>query len=248
MNENPRFDLSSDSGPVQRSHRRLRAPARGAIWLSLCLVMFAGLAAACGSSSKPNGQSAQPSGHPNATGQVPTPTLDTAAFEHDGGAFSTNGSVLSDAGYTDRYEFGKALVHLGEALTVISQGLPKAVDLNAVQTAKPGSVICEACVIWQPNGRRDTALPPGDHGERIYEIDVDLGPYVKGGDAVAYVWFLSRAAGDALDKTDLTATPEPYPSQAFSFTIDKDTAGALLDVFWMKGAAPTDSPTDSPTD
>jgi hypothetical protein len=130
---------------------------------------------------------------------------------------------------------------MAEAYAVISQGLPKAVDMNATQTAKPGSVICEVCVMWQPNGRHDTALPPGNHGERIYEIDVDLGPYLKGGDAVAYVWFLSRAAGDALDKTDLTATPDPYPAQALSFTIGKDTAAALLNVFWVKGAAASPS-------
>jgi len=232
LNEYPWFDLAGTRGS------RLGAPTRGAIRLSLCLVLFAGLAAACGS-SKPNGQSAQPSLNPAATAQGPSVSFDTTAFGSDAGGFGTNGSALTDAGYTERYESMKGLDHLAEAYAIITNGLPKAVDLNQVKAEAPGTILCEVSVLWQPMGRRDTVLPPGGHGERIYELDVDLGPYIKGGDAVAYVWFLSRADGDALDPHDLTATPKTYPSQAFSFKIDNETAGALLNLFWVKGASPT---------
>lgn len=232
MNEYRWFDLSGARGS------RIGAPARRAIRLSLCLVLFAGLAAACGS-SKPSVQSGQPSQGPAASANGPSVSFDPAAYESDSGGFGSTGSVLEDAGYTDRYQSMGGLDHLADAYSIIVRGLPKAVDLNQVKAEAPGAISCEVSVEWQPMGRRDTALPPGSHGERIYELDVDLGPYVKGGDAVAYVWFLSRADGDALDKIDLTATPKAYPNQAFSFKIDKETAGALLDVFWVKGASPS---------
>jgi hypothetical protein len=234
---------------------------RGAIRLGLCLVLFAGVAAACGS-SQATGQSAGPnlssaassqgpaacaqgpaasSQGPAASAQAPSVSFDTTAFSCDGGGYGTSGTALEDAGYTDRYQDLKGIDHMAEAYAIIVHGLPSAVDLNQVQSAAPGAITCEVVINWQPMGRRDTVLPPGNHGERIYELDLDIGPYVKGGDAVAYVWFLSRAQGNALDPNDLTATPSPYPNQAFSFKIDKATAAALLDLFWVKGAAPTAS-------
>ena len=39
----------------------------------------------------------------------------------------------------------------------------------------------------------------------------------------------------------MTATPSPYPTKAYEFQIDKTTAAALLDMFWVKGATPTAS-------
>ena len=225
------------------------SPIRRAVQLGLCLMLFAGLAVGCGG-SKSSTQTAQlslslPSPSPKASASpMPSPTLDLNAFESDGGAFGTNGPALEDAGYTDRYPDLEGLDHMKEAYTIIVNGLPKAVDLNQVKTEAPGMISSDAYVNWQPMGRRDTVLPPGNHGERIYELDVDLGSYVKGGDAVAHVWFITRAQGDALDPVHLTATPNPYPSQAFTFKLDSGTAAALLNLFWVKGAAPTESPTD----
>jgi hypothetical protein len=237
VNAYPGFD------PAESEGSRLGAPARRAIRLSLCLVLFAGLAAACGSGQS-SGQSGQPSGNPGASAQGPSGSLDLTAFASDGGGYGISGSTLEDAGYTDRYQGTDGLDHLKEAYAVITHGLPTAVDLNQVQTEKPGDVSSDAYVVWEPNGRRDTVMPPGNHGERIYELEVDLGPYITGGDAVVWVWYLSRAEGDALDKIDLTATPQTYPTQAYSFQIDKATAGAVLDLFWIKGAPPTNSPAD----
>ncbi len=248
MNEYPWFDLAG------KRDSRLGAPVRGAIRLGLCMVLFAGVAAACGS-SKATGQSAGPnfssaassqgpaacSQGPAASAQAPSVSFGTTAFSCDGGGYGTSGTALEDAGYTDRYQDLKGIDHMAEAYAIIVHGLPSAVDLNQVQSAAPGAITCEVVINWQPMGRRDTVLPPGNHGERIYELDLDIGPYLKGGDAVAYVWFLSRAQGNALDPNDLTATPSPYPNQAFSFKIDKATAAALLDLFWVKGAAPTAS-------
>ena len=244
MNEYPGFDLAGTRGS------RLGASTRRAMRLSLCLVLFAGVAAACGS-SKSTEQNAQPSSAasaqgptvsgPAASAQAPLVSFDPADYQSDGGGFSTNGSALEDAGYTDRYQGLDGLDHMDQAYATIVNGLPKAVDLNQTKAEGPGNVACEVCVQWQPLGRRDTALPPGGHGERIYELDVDLGPYLKGGDAVAYVWFVTRAQGNALDPHDMTATPDPYPTKAYSFTIDKVTAGALISIFWVKGAAPTAS-------
>jgi hypothetical protein len=238
VNDCPRFDLFGAQGS------RIGAQTRGAIWLGLCLVLFAGVAAACGGSkaSGPGDHSSPGSSPGSATSaQPPAVSFDPAAFESDSGGFGTSGSTLTDAGYTERYtQSGEGIDHLGEAFVIITNRLPKAVDLNQVKPGAPGSIPSEVYVQWQPNGRRDTVLPPGNHGERIYELDVDLGPYLKGGDAVAYVWFLSRAEGDALDKNDLSATPKTYPSQAYTFTLDKATAAALLDVFWVKGVAPSD--------
>ena len=230
MNDHPEFSLARSRGS------RFGVPVRGAIRLGLCVVMFAGVAAACGS-SKSTGQNAQSSSA--ASAQAPSVTVDRAAFQSDGGAFGGGGSTLSDAGYTDRYQDLDGLDHLPEAYAIILNALPSAVDLNQVKTEAPGSISSDAYINWQPMGRRDTVLPPGNHGERIYELDVDLGPYLTGGDAVAYVWFLSRAEGNALDPFDLTATPKTYPTQAYSFGLDKATAGALINVFWVKGAAPT---------
>ena len=232
MNDYTGFDPAGSRGS------RLGAPARVAIRLGLCLVLFAGVAAACGSSTS-SAQSAQPSLGPAASGGAPSVGFDTTQFALDGGGFGTTGSALADAGYTDRYQSSTGLDHLAEAYAIIVNGLPKAVDLNQTKAEKPGNISSDVYVLWQPMGRRDTVLPPGGHGERIYELDVDLGPYITGGDAVAYVWFLSRAEGDALDPHDLTATPAAYPTQAFTFKLDSGTAGALLNVFWVKGAAPT---------
>ena len=234
MNDYPEFS------PARSRGWRFGAPVRGAIRLGLCVVLFAGVAAACGS-SKSTGQNAQPSSATSA--QAPAVSFDPAAFASDGGAFGSGSSALSDAGYTDRYQDMAGLDHMAEAYAIIVSALPSAVDLNQVTTQAPGSISSDAYVNWQPMGRRDTALPPGNHGERIYELDVDLGPYLTGGDAVAYVWFLSRAEGNALDPNDLTATPKTYPTQSYSFGLDKATAGALINIFWVKGAAA--SPTAS---
>lgn len=234
MNDYRGFDLAQSRGS------RLGSAARRAIRLGLCLVLFAGVAVACGG-SKSSGQSGQPANNPAASVNGPAVTFDTTAFSSDGGGYSTNGSALEDAGYTDRYQDLAGLDHMAEAYAIILNALPKAVDLNQVKAEQPGTISCDVCINWQPMGRRDTALPPGNHGERIYEVDIDLGPYLKNGDSVAYVWFLSRADAASLDPIDLTATPQAYPSQAYTFTIDKATAGALFDIFWVKGAAPTNS-------
>jgi hypothetical protein len=216
---------------------RVGASVRGAAGLCLSLVVAAGLAA-CGSSapSAQSTQSTQPTLSPSPTA-VETPGGAEAtpfAWSSDSGGVGTIGSTLSDAGYTDRYEDG-ALDHLGEAFALIEQGLPKAVDLDEVKEGEPGAIFGDVQIYWWPDGRHETALPPGGHGERIYRILVDLGPYVRGGDAVAYVWFVSQAQADALDQQDSMATPDPYPTQYFAFQLDKETAAALLDVFWVKG-------------
>jgi hypothetical protein len=243
LSEYPGFDPAGNRGP------RPGAPARRAIRLGLCLVLFAVLAAACGSSSgssTPSGESGRPSVGPAASAPEASASPDLSEYAFDAGGFGTSGSALEDAGYSDRYQSMEGLDHLEEAYAIIAQGLPTAVDLNQVTTEAPAAVSSDVYIAWEPMGRRDTLMPPGSHGERIYEVDVDLGPYIEGGDAVAYVWFLSRAEGDALDPYDLTATPQAYPNQAYSFTIDKETAGALLDLFWVKGAPPADSPSGGP--
>jgi hypothetical protein len=219
---------------------RVGASVRGAAGLCLSLVVIAGLAA-CGSSAS----SASPAQSP----QSPQPTLGPSpsavetsggaeatpyAWSGDSGGLGTSGSVMADAGYTDRYE-DDALHHMGEAYAIIEQGLPQAVDLDEVKDAEPGAVFGDVQIYWWPDGRHDTALPPGGHGDRIYRLMVDLAPYVRGGDAVVYVWFVSQAQGDALDPQDFKATPDPYPTQYFTFQLDKETAAALLDVFWVKG-------------
>jgi hypothetical protein len=45
---------------------------------------------------------------------------------------------------------------------------------------------------------------------------------------------VSQAEGQALGQ-DTLATPNPMPNQAYSFALDKETAAALLDLFWVKG-------------
>lgn len=241
LNDHRGFDVSGTRGS------RIGAPPRGAIRIGLSLVLIAGVAAACGSSTS-TGQGGQPSVAPAASAQgasvqAPAVSFDPAEYANDGGGFGTNGSI---EGYTDRYQGTDGLDHMAGAYALISLALPTAVDLDQTQAQEPGMVTEDVYVQWEPLGRRDTALPPGNHGERIYEADIDLGPYLKGGDAVAYVWFISRAEAASLDPNDLTATPNPYPTKAYSFKIDKATAAALLDMFWVKGAAPTEGAT--PTD
>jgi len=241
LNDHRGFDVSGARGS------RIGAPTRGAIRIGLSLVLIAGVAAACGSSTS-TGQGGQPSVAPAASAQgasvqAPAVSFDPAEYANDGGGFGTNGSI---EGYTDRYQGTDGLDHMAGAYALISLALPTAVDLDQTQAQEPGMVTEDVYVQWEPLGRRDTALPPGNHGERIYEADIDLGPYLKGGDAVAYVWFISRAEAASLDPNDLTATPNPYPTKAYSFKIDKATAAALLDMFWVKGAAPTEGAT--PTD
>jgi hypothetical protein len=168
-------------------------------------------------------------------------SLDPTLYQADGGGFGVNGSI-EDYGYTDRYTEGTGgLDHMGEAYALIVQALPAAVDLNQTQAEEPGSISENVYIQWSPMGRHQTALPPGNHGERLYEVDIDLGPYLQGGDALAYIWFITKAQADALDPHNMTATPSPYPTTAYEFQIDKTTAAALLDMFWVKGAAPTAS-------
>ena len=243
LNDHRGFDVSGARGS------RIGAPTRGAIRIGLSLVLIAGVAAACGSSTS-TGQGGQPSVAPAASAQgasvqAPAVSFDPAEYASDGGGFGTNGSIEA-YGYTDRYQGTDGLDHMAGAYALISLALPTAVDLDQTQAQEPGMVTEDVYVQWEPLGRRDTALPPGNHGERIYEVDIDLGPYLKSGDAVAYVWFISRAEAASLDPNDLTATPNPYPTKAYSFKIDKATAAALLDMFWVKGAAPTEGAT--PTD
>jgi hypothetical protein len=215
------------------------------VHLALSLLAVAALAAACGGSQSGGKSSPAPS-TPAPSAHGPLANADLTVYDLDSGGL-TGSAALAEAGYAERYPEGTdALDHLAEADYIIEHGLPKAVDLNDVKSGTPGSQDVGATVIWEPNGRRDTLLPPGNHGERIYNLVVDLDPYLKGGDAVAYVSFLSRAEGDALDANNLTATPATIPNQVYTFKLDKATAAALLDVFYVKGAAPTDSP--EPTD
>ena len=252
--------------PAASRNSRPGVAARRAVGLGLCLVLFAGLTAACGGSkssgasasseqsSQSTGQSAQTSAQTSAETSASAETsssgaasaaasvsLDPTLYQADGGGFGVNGSI-EDYGYTDRYTKGTdGLDHMGEAYALIVQALPAAVDLNQTQAEEPGSISENVYIQWNPMGRHQTALPPGNHGERLYEVDIDLGPYLQGGDALAYVWFITKAEADALDPHDMTATPSPYPTKAYEFQIDKTTAAALLDMFWVKGAAPTAS-------
>jgi hypothetical protein len=248
--------------PAASRNSRPGVAARRAVGLGLCLVLFAGLTAACGGSkssgasasseqsSQSTGQSAQTSAQTSASAETSSSgaasaaasvSLDPTLYQADGGGFGVNGSI-EDYGYTDRYTGGNdGLDHMGEAYALIVQALPAAVDLNQTQAEEPGSISENVYIQWNPMGRHQTALPPGNHGERLYEVDIDLGPYLKGGDALAYVWFITKAEADALDPHNMTATPSPYPTKAYEFQIDKTTAAALLDMFWVKGAAPTAS-------
>lgn len=199
----------------------------------LALLALAVAAAACGGSSSAKTQPA-PSPTPAITA-APWAGADLTVYEWDGGGTSMS-SGLEQYGYTERYEGLDALDHMAEAYYIIEQGLPKAVDQNQVETGTPNYFTNGTIILWQPNGRRDTLLPPGGHGERIYEVHVLMDPYGQGGDAVAHVWFISQAEGDALDAHNLTATPAAYPNQYYVFQLDKATAAALLDLFWVKGA------------
>ena len=248
--------------PAASRNSRLGVAARRAVALGLCLVLFVGLSAACGGSkssgasasseqsSQSTGQSAQTSAEISASAETSSSgaasaaasvSLDPTLYQADGGGFGVNGSIEA-YGYTDRYTEGTdGLDHMGEAYALIVQALPAAVDLNQTQAEEPGSISENVYIQWNPMGRHQTALPPGNHGERLYEVDIDLGPYLQGGDALAYVWFITKAEAVALDPHDMTATPSPYPTKAYEFQIDKTTAAALLDMFWVKGAAPTAS-------
>jgi hypothetical protein len=252
--------------PAASRNSRPGLAARRAVGLGLCLVLFAGLTAACSGtkssgasasseqSSQSTGQSTQPSAQTSAEASASAQisasaaasvaasvSLDPTLYQADGGGFGVNGSI-DDYGYTDRYTEGTSgLDHMGAAYALIVQALPSAVDLNQTQAQQPGSISQNVYIQWSPMGRHQTALPPGNHGERLYEVDIDLGPYLQGGDALAYIWFITKAQADALDPHNMTATPSPYPTTAYEFQIDKTTAAALLDMFWVKGAAPTAS-------
>jgi hypothetical protein len=254
--------------PAASRNSRPGVAARRAVGLGLCLVLFAGLTAAC-SGSKSSGASASSEQSSQSTGQstqtsasaetsasaqtgasaetsaaasaAASVSLDPTLYQADGGGFGVNGSI-DDYGYTDRYTEGTSgLDHMGAAYALIVQALPAAVDLNQTQAEEPGSISENVYIQWSPMGRHQTALPPGNHGERLYEVDIDLGPYLQGGDALAYIWFITKAQADALDPHNMTATPSPFPTTAYEFQIDKTTAAALLDMFWVKGAAPTAS-------
>jgi hypothetical protein len=211
---------------------RVDAPARKAAGLGICLMVIAGLAA-CGSSAQ-SGGSQQPTASPSAAVAGPAASLDPASYANDISGYGTVGIMPSDIEYTQRYEGLDGLDHMAEACAILEAGLPKAIDLNKVEARTPRTQTAALGIFWQPSGRRDTLLPPGGHGERIYEVEVELAEYVRGGDAVAQIWFLSRAEGDALGQDSL-ATPQVYPNQAYSFALDKETAAALLDLFWVKG-------------
>jgi hypothetical protein len=145
--------------------------------------------------------------------------------------------VFTDAGYSQRWE-EDVFDHTPGGYAILERGLAKAVDLNKVETGEP-LMMTGTTVIWQPNGRRDTLLPPSAHGERIYAVAVDLDSFVKGDDVIARITFVSRAQGDA------SASP---PDQLYSYKLDKDTVAALVDYFFVKGAAPTETPEESTQD
>jgi hypothetical protein len=81
-------------------------------------------------------------------------------------------------------------------------------------------------------------------------VVVLLDGYIQGGDATAQIAFVSRVQGDALNPKDPSATPAGVaPDQIYTYKLDKATAAALLNAFFVKGAPPaTDSPEESPTD
>jgi hypothetical protein len=240
------------------------APARKAVGLSLGLAVLAGLVAACAGST-PSGQSYQPTLGSTPATQEPTVSLETSAGPDTSvapeptpnptptatpkssaspkptakpaggsqspwptedcsyGGYGSAGSFLSDLGYVKRSDDLLTKAQLNQIRSIIEKSLPKAVDLNKVEVGEPyprGDVFVD----WSPTGYCVSLLPPGGHGERIYMAAVNLGPYLRGGDAVAYVWFVNAADGGAV------------PNRYFDYRIDKGTAAALLDLFWVKSS------------
>jgi hypothetical protein len=197
----------------------------------LTLILLAILVAACGSS----GSSAMSSPAASGTGNF-------AVYQLDSGGITGADDVAQQAGYTSRYTGDEVYDRLNGGYSIVEHGLPKAADLNQVETGEAGAIGSETAVLWQPNGRRDTLLPPSAHGERIYAVVVVLDGYITGGDATARATFVSRVQGGALNPKDPSATPVGLPpNQIYTYTIDNGTAAALLDYFFVKGAAPTET-------
>jgi hypothetical protein len=190
--------------------------------LSLSLLLAVGLAA-CGGSS---GQKASPT----------SADAGLAVYDRDAGGVGYSPDT-EDMGYTKRYEGDAFYDHLNGGYAIVEQGLAKFTDLNQVETGSPGAIGGETAVLWEPDGRRDTLMPPNPRGERIYTVVVVLDGYMTGGDAIARIAFVSRTWGDALNPKDPAATPAATPpNQVYTYTVDKGTAAALLDYFWVKGA------------
>lgn len=215
------------------------------IGVVLNVLLLAVLVAACGSS----GSSGK--GSPVPSTPAPSATADLAAYDLDGGGITGASDIAQQAGYTPRYTGDEIFDRLNGGYALVEKGMPSATDLNQVETGEPGAIGGDTSVLWEPSGRRDTLLPTSAHGERIYAVVVDLDGYFQGGDATARISFVSRAQGDLLNLylKDPTATAGALPpDQIYTYKVDKATAAALVDYFFVKGAAPTESPAESPTD
>jgi hypothetical protein len=216
-----------------RTSSHLRRP----ISCALGLLALAVAAAACGGSSGKS--STAPSSA--ALSAAPSASADLSAYEHDLGGIGTTPTAW-DAGYTPRYDGDEVFDELPAGYAMIEQGLPKATDLSQVATGEPADLCQGTALYWEPNGRRDTLLPPGAPGERIYKLALDFDAYFQGGDVTARISFISRAEGDALSSDDSSATLAVPPTKVYSYRLDKATAAALGDYFWVKEApTPSDS-------
>jgi hypothetical protein len=174
--------------------------------------------------SAPTGAAPTPTPAPTA---APGATFRTDSSYCDNFGYGSVGMALSNAGYVSRNEGLITKAESNAALALVEPGLSKLVDLNKVQSGDP-TLSGDAFVLWVPQGYCAAGALPSRPGERIYEINVDLGPLLRGGHAVAQAWFVSPET--------LGTTPTQYRT----YRVDDATADALFDLFWVK-ATPAES-------
>lgn len=155
---------------------------------------------------------------------------------NDGGGLGGSDQFLTENGLQLRVPADQVAGLLPQAYTLIEQALPKATYVGDATGEVAGSAHDGLDVIWQPNGQRDTLMPPKAAAERIYAVVVVLDPYLSGSDPLARISFMTRSQANAWSTDgnfDPTKVIQPPALPTYVYRLPRATGSELIDLFYV---------------
>ena len=183
--------------------------------------------------------------------RVGTALLLATLFSGCGNAYANDGGGLG-GGDQIAAQHGLRLVsadqlsgRLPRAYGLIEQALPQAAYVSDAPGEVAGSMggSDDLEVLWQPNGLRDTLLPPGATGERIYAVVVVLTPFLSGSDPLAKISLMTKVEAAAWNSRGVLDPNSIVPAPSIVtriYSLPRATGADLIALFYTQDrASPT---------